>query len=240
MVTYKLFSIVLYLSQETWPAAMSRFWQTGQTLNVLPYKYNPITCSVSPNELFPFRLFWYFMYAMYILDVLYLAHASRSVTIPTVSTKVLTNFYMHFLSRLIALLINSLMALNLEDLALFSNCFLKTATRYKCISKSNKTKHLHRFTSKITTFCLLQPVFVEVHYVFQRRSPKYWPSKYMGFKFYNNSFLVTCYALVEGSYAYISLFGTAFVVLPVVTYNVFAMRWVESLRLVINFYNNLL
>lgn len=205
-------------------SACRRFWQAGQLLNTLPVYYCCKTDILFPTRHGPKLFQWWLFYLLYILDLFYLSLASQHVTLMSVPTTEFVNFYVHFISRLVAGILIFLNVTHLHSISIFYNHLSRTAL-----------KHSHRFlkdgfVSFAVSLCLVQPVFPLLLHLQSRQSARYWPSQFFPQNIYNHPIFFLMYALLDLKFSYFAIYGASFTSLPIVCYDAFGMQWIKMLR----------
>lgn len=89
---------------------------------------------------------------------------------------------------------------------------------------------MNLITSVLLSFAHLQPFLPLMMHLQSRRSLRYWPVKYLDRSIYDSLPFGVAYALNDLLFSGIALFGAAFVIMPMGSYNALTQMWMRLLR----------
>lgn len=120
--------------KDLWQYWVVRLIKTGSLFYILPVTFDVKTNLAKLGSPLHVRI-WKLIFLCYSLDVLYLATASRQVTLNNTSEIEFVNFYAHFISRAIAGSLTFLMARRMRDLTQLFNILSLLKQKFKSILK---------------------------------------------------------------------------------------------------------
>lgn len=209
-----------------WEKSIHRFWKTGSFLNIIPLQYEFTFNRLSPSKFVPRGLIWWIIIFLYFLDILYLLHISKTVTLTSVTEEEFVNFNIHFISRMLAGHFIFHLSHNIEDFSKFYAILVQLGKQCDVSS----VKGFGFIIQAANIFSHVQPIFPLLLHLQSRHSARYWPSIYLKREIYDNFFFATIYALNDLIYSYVAIFGTIAIILPVFCYTIFSIVCIKQLR----------
>ncbi len=207
---------------------LNQFWKSGQLLNTVPFHFDTSRNALIPSPLFPHRLVWLTFILLYLLDVLYMLQIRHTVSLDKVSEDEFVNFYVHFITRLVAGVLLIYLAFNTFKISQFT-MFLFTMIK-KCEFDAFGAKHFQYFFRACLIFVHVQPLFPLILHLQSRHSARYWPSQFIANDIYDSICVATIYALLDLTFSSIAIWATLYIILPVMCYIFFGQHWMQKLR----------
>lgn len=207
---------------------LNRFWKSGQFLNTIPFHFDSTRNALIPSPFIPYRLVWSAFLFLYLLDILYMSQISSTVTFDIVSEEEFVNFYVHFITRIIAGVFSVYLSLNVYDISQFTQ-FLFSMIK-KCEFNTFEAKRFQYFFQANLVFVHIQPLLSLILHLQSRHSPRYWPSQFLEMEIYDSFFVAASYAVLDLYFSSIGVWGTFYCILPVMCYNFLGQHWMQQLR----------
>ncbi len=136
---------------------LNRLWKSGQLFNAIPFHFDTSKNALIPSPFFPHRLIWLASLLFYLLDVLYMSQIRRTVNLDKVSEDEFVNFYVHFITRLVASVLLIHLSLNTFEFSQFTKFLFKMIK--KCEFDAFEAKRFQYFFRSSLIFVHVQPLF---------------------------------------------------------------------------------
>lgn len=212
-----------------------QFWllqliQTSHTFNILPFTFHQHTKLVTRSS--SRKLFlWYFIYLCYTFDVIKMSLISSTVTLASVPQKEFLDFYIHFLSRLTALLFLWVICMYHEDISYLLNVLFHMDKQSRTSHRGVIPTHAHLSSSSTpssdlpllliagsTIFAHIQPIFPLILHLENRYSQRYWLARSLSRSLYNSPLIIVLYAINDLLYSYMGFFVTVLLISTLLIY----------------------
>lgn len=224
----KLNSVVKPISPTgKWEYSLIGLLKSGKLLNIIPFHFDASTNIVIPSPCIPYRLVWSGFLILYLFDILYMSHISGIVSLDTVSEDEFVNFYVHFITRLVAGVLLVHLSFNTYEISQF--CKFLVSMSHKCDIDAFEKNRFRFFFQAAVIFAHIQPLFPLILHLQRRHSARYWPSQYLNNSIYDSFPVAAGYAIIDLNYSFIALWGTFFNIIPVLCYNYFGQQWMQKL-----------
>ncbi len=221
-------SIIIPVSPtEKLDSIFNRFWKSGHLLNVVPFHFNTSTNTLVPSPYIPHRIIWSIFMILYLLDLFYMSQIRHKVTLDKVSEDEFVNFYVHFITRVVASIFLLHLSLNRHEFSQFSH-FLALMIK-KCEFQNFEAKRFIHFLQASVFFAHIQPLFPLILHLQSRHSARYWPSQFIKNEIYDSFFVASGYAILDLNYSFMAIWGSLFSIIPVMCYNFFGQHWMQKL-----------
>lgn len=222
--------IVQSTEKRRWRQAAINIARTGHFLNIVPIEFDSTTELIKPSK-FPRREVWWLIFFFYAADTIYLLSASFRVTLTKVPVKEFMDFYMHFVTRLIAGIIQLVMGLSIKEFTQMYNIqiFIRRQKKNNFGWEYLDCK-IGTYLLVLALFAHIQPIFPLILHLTSRHSVRYWGSQFLRGAVYNSLSGVVIFALLDLIYSLMAIFGTLFAAGTVVAYIVYAETVMTVLR----------